>query len=55
MAQGLAELRVERGSLVYRRTQRPPRPVAEMPPQGGSGKVSGAEAPVVYGPTGCAS
>ena len=34
VAQGLAELRVERGSLVYRRTQRPPRPVAEMPPTG---------------------
>lgn len=34
VAQGLAELRVEKGRLVYRRVQRPARAVAAMPPTG---------------------
>ena len=34
VSQGLAELRVEKGRLVYRRVQRPARAVAAMPPTG---------------------
>ena len=34
VSQGLAELRVEKGRLVYRRVQRPARAVTAMPPTG---------------------